>query len=146
MLFYTTSSFRNALARLMKKRKDGYQTVMADICSSIQDMPDNIIRDTNERIIQMPEYRIIKLRVPNSGRKLSKADGFRLVYFVSLKNDVVVFLTVYPKRGSQGIVNLSESEYIRLVNELTLENSTSTLHQVDIYNMMSEMSTNAMMG
>ena len=146
MLFYTTSSFRNALARLLKKRKDGYQTVVADICNSIQDMPDNILRDTNERIIQMPEYRIIKLRVPNSGRKLSKADGFRLIYFVSLKHDAVVFLTVYPKRGSQSVINLSEGEYVRLINELTCENTASSLHQVDVNDMMSKISANATIG
>ena len=48
----------------------------------LQSMPDNIIRDSNERFIQTPKYRIVKLRISNSAQKLSKANGFRLVYMV----------------------------------------------------------------
>ena len=60
MNFYTSSTFRETVADLVKKRKDGYQTVVADICENLKDMPANILRITNERIIQMTEYRIIK--------------------------------------------------------------------------------------
>lgn len=33
MNFYTTSTFRESLSTLLKKRKDGYRTVVDDICS-----------------------------------------------------------------------------------------------------------------
>ena len=95
-------------------------------------MPDNILRDTNERIIQTPEYRVVKLRVANSNLKLSKSNGFRLVYLVSLITDDVFLLTVFPKRGTKGISNIPNAEFVRLLNELSQETFSKLLHQVDI--------------
>ena len=114
-----------------------------DISQALNDMPDNILRDTNERIIQTPSYRIVKLRVANSGQRLSKADGFRLIYLVSLVSDDIVLLRVYPKRGPKSMVNVSNAEYIRLVNELFNESKANMLHQVDIANELAEISQNA---
>ena len=67
MLFYTTSTFRLTFAALTKKSKDGYSSVGTDICNALLDMPDNILRDTNDRIRHFAEYRVVKLRLPNSG-------------------------------------------------------------------------------
>lgn len=49
----------------MKKPKEGYTTVVSDICKALQDMPDNIARDTNDRIKMFEEYRVVKW--PSSG-------------------------------------------------------------------------------
>ena len=43
-------------------------SVVKDICDNLQKMPDNIIRDTNDRVKQFPKFRIVKLRIPNFGR------------------------------------------------------------------------------
>lgn len=106
MLFYTTSTFRETLAALTKKSKDGYMSVTKDVCKGLTNMPDNILRDTNDRIRHFADYRVVKLRLPNSGQNLSKPNGFRLIYWVSMKNDVAVLLRIYPKRGSQSAVDL----------------------------------------
>lgn len=132
MNFFTISTFRDVVASLIKKPREGYSSVVADICAELQSMPDNILRDTNERIIQTPEYRVVKLRVANSNLKLSKSNGFRLVYLVSLITDEVFLLTVFPKRGTKGISNIPNAEYVRLLNELFQETSSKLLHQVDI--------------
>lgn len=132
MNFFTISTFRDVVASLIKKPREGYSSVVADICAELQSMPDNILRDTNERIIQTPEYRVVKLRVANSNLKLSKSNGFRLVYLVSLITDEVFLLTVFPKRGTKGISNIPNAEYVRLLNELFQESSSKLLHQVDI--------------
>ena len=132
MNFFTISTFRDVVASLMKKPREGYSSVVADICAELQSMPDNILRDTNERIIQTPEYRVVKLRVANSNLKLSKSNGFRLVYLVSLITDDVFLLTVFPKRGTKGISNIPNAEFVRLLNELSQETSSKLLHQVDI--------------
>ena len=132
MNFFTISTFRDVLASLIKKPREGYSSVVADICAELQSMPDNILRDTNERIIQTPEYIVVKLRVANSNLKLSKSNGFRLVYLVSLITDDVFLLTVFPKRGTKGISNIPNAEYVRLLKELSLETSSKLLHQVDI--------------
>lgn len=141
MNFYTSSTFRECLEDLLKKRKEGYSSVPSDICKALLDVPDNILRDTNERIIQTPNFRIVKFRVPNSGQRLSKADGFRLIYIVSMVNDSLALLRVYPKRGAKSMVNISDAEYMRLVKEVMDESNDCKLHQVDITNMMAEIST-----
>ena len=46
MDFYTSTTFRESLAALTKKSKDGYMTVAKDICDALAEMPDNILRDT----------------------------------------------------------------------------------------------------
>ena len=111
------------------------------LLTALLDMPDNILRDTNERIIQAPNFRIVKLRVPNSGLRLSKADGFRLIYIVSMVSDNLALLRVYPKRGAKSMVNISDAEYLRLIKEVMVESNGCKLHQVDISDMMSEVST-----
>lgn len=143
MKFYTSSTFRETLNGLLKKRKEGYSSASVDICQALNDMPDNILRDTNERIIQTPKFRVVKLRVPNSGQRLSKADGFRLIYLVSLVSDDAVLLRVYPKRGAKSMVNISNAEYIRLINEVLDENSNGKLHEVDVTNGLAELSQKA---
>ena len=72
------------------------------------------------------------MRVANSNLKLSKSNGFRLVYLVSLITDDVFLLTVFPKRGTKGISNIPNAEYVRLLKELSQETSSKLLHQVDI--------------
>ena len=140
MNFYTISKFRDVVASLLKKPREGYASLVADICNELQSMPDNILRDSNERIIQTSEYRVVKIRMANSGQKLSKANGFRLVYFVSLVTNDVVLLTVFPKRGAKGIENIPAAEYIRLQFEVINESKSKTLHQVDIVNGLAELS------
>lgn len=141
MKFYTVSTFRNTLEGLMQKPRDGYMSVVDDICKALQKMPDNILRDTNDRVKQFPQFRIVKLRIANSGQHLPKSDGFRLIYFVSLVSDDVVLLRVYPKRGPQKAIDLVESEYTRLEYELLNESKAHSLHQVDINNLLAEIST-----
>ena len=108
-------------------------------------MESNIIRDTNDRIKQFENFRVVKLRLPNSGQHLSRPDGFRLIYYVSLISDHFALLRIYPKRGPQGIVDLVDEEYDRLLVEMVMENNSRALHQVDIKNSLDEMDTNANM-
>jgi len=141
MQFYTCSTFRETLINLTKKSRDGYMSVVKDICDNLQKMSDDILRNTNDRVKQFPKYRIVKLRLPNSGQRLSRPDGFRLIYLVSLVSDYVVLLRIYPKRGPQKAVNLIDAEYTRLESEVIIESKAGILHQVDIHNNLAELST-----
>ena len=145
MNFYTTSTFRQTLTSLTKKPKEGYKSVVKDICKALLSMEPNIIRDTNDRIKQFEDFRVIKLRLPNSGQRLSRPDGFRLIYYISLISDDVALLRIYPKRGPQGIVDLVDEEYDRLLVEMVVENNNKNLHQVDINNSLAELDTNTSM-
>ena len=143
MNFYTTTTFRESLAALTKKSKDGYMTVIKDVCDALTSMPDNILRETNDRVYQFPEYRVVKLRVVNSGQKLSKPNGFRLIYLVSMKHDSLVLMRIYPKRGPQAAVDLVNAEYTRLQMEVYNESKAKKLHQVDISNGLAEIGQKA---
>lgn len=145
MKFYTTSTFRQTLASLTKKPKEGYKSVIKDVCKALLSMEPSIIRDTNDRIKQFEDFRVVKLRLPNSGQHLSRPDGFRLIYYVSLISDDVALLRIYPKRGPQGIVDLVDEEYDRLLFEMVTENNNKTLHQVDIKNSLADLDTKANM-
>ena len=118
-------------------------SVVNDICTQLMGMDDIILRESNDRVRQQANYRIVKLRLPNSGLKLSKSNGFRLIYWVSLISDEVVLMCIYPKRGSQSAVDLVDAEYARLLEEMTNESQANMLHQVDITNALSELSTSA---
>ena len=141
MNFYTTSTFRQTLESLTKKPREGYGSVTKDIVKAFQSMPDTIIRDTNDRIKHYSDFRMVKLRLPNSGQHLSRPDGFRLIYWGSMTTDDVVLLRVYPKRGPQGTVDLVDEEYDRLLMEMVHESQLKSLHQVDIANLLAELST-----
>lgn len=140
---YTISTFRDVIISLTKKPREGYSSLINDICTVLQSMPINILRDSNERILQTSTFRVVKLRVCNSGQKLSKSNGFRLIYFISLHTDEMVLLNVFPKRGAKGISNIPSSEYKRILNALIKENDVRQLHQVDIANGLKELNQNA---
>ena len=54
----------------------------------------------------------------------------------------MTLLRIYPKRGPQGIVDIVDEEYDRLLLEMVTENNNKTLHQVDINNSLAELDTN----
>ncbi len=134
MNFYTSTSFRDSISKLTRKPKDGYVSVVTDICEALKSMDDSNFRDTNDRIRQEQNFRIIKYRVKNSHQNLPKNDAFRLIYWVSTKTDNLVLLTVYPKRGPLGINNLTNNEFKRLLKEMLDEKENSILQKVDITN------------
>lgn len=132
MNFFTTTSFRSAIQQLTRKPKNGYMSVVLDVCETLKSMPDNILRDTNDRIRQEQYFRMVKLRIGNSNQNLPKNDGFRLIYWVSIKSDNLVLLTIYPKRGPLAAANLTDAEFVRLLREMVEENKNQMLQQVDI--------------
>lgn len=132
MFFYTSTSFRSSISKLTRKSKDGYESVVKDICDALGSMDDSFLRETNDRIRQEQNFRIVKLRVKNSHQNLPKNDAFRLIYWVSTKSDNLVLLSIYPKRGPLGINNLTNDEFKRLLGEMLREKCDSILQKVDV--------------
>ena len=132
MFFYTSASFRSSISKLTRKSKDGYESVVKDICDALGSMDDSFLRETNDRIRQEQNFRIVKLRVKNSHQNLPKNDAFRLIYWVSTKSDNLVLLSIYPKRGPLGINNLTNDEFKRLLEEMLREKCDSILQKVDV--------------
>lgn len=132
MFFYTSTSFRSSISKLTRKSKDGYESVVKDICDALGSMDDSFLREANDRIRQEQNFRIVKLRVKNSHQNLPKNDAFRLIYWVSTKSDNLVLLSIYPKRGPLGINNLTNDEFKRLLEEMLREKCDSILQKVDV--------------
>ena len=67
------------------------------------------------------EFIVIKLRLPDKKQRLSKKDGYRLIYLVSKRTDNVVFLDVYPKNGPSQQLNISDDNLAVLLDQFALE-------------------------
>ncbi len=70
---------------------------------------------------------IIKLRLPDKHQRLSKKDGYRLIYLVSQQNETVAFLTIYPKNGPAQKLDISDEELTLLLEEFSEEASAGSL-------------------
>jgi len=129
-VFYSIQAFRNAIAKLCSKPKDGYGSVAKDICSSFVDKSIDEIRINRDMVLNEDNFTIIKLRVPNSGRNLSKKDGFRLLYLVHRQKEEVIFLYIYPKRGPQGLITLKDNDIISLLKDYVDEKQDLVSHDI----------------
>ena len=79
------------------------------------------------RILLEGDVIIIKLRLPDKKQHLSRKDGFRLIYLVSKKDEVVVFLDVYPKNGPLQQLDIEVNELKRLIQQFIDEVQMNTL-------------------
>ena len=131
MQYYSISAFREALNKLLKKPKDGYTSVVNDICNDFKEKTIDEIRNNRDMVFDDKTYRIVKLRLPNSLQKLSKSNGFRLIYYVNKKKDEVVFLYVYPKRGNLGLITISQERIISLLGDLIQESQDNKLTEMN---------------
>lgn len=77
---------------------------------------------------------VIKLRMPDKRQRLSKADGYRLIYMVMKQAPIVAFLDIYPKRGPLQQLDIEVNEINRLVMEFILELNDGQLVMHDITN------------
>ena len=75
--------------------------------------------------------------MPDKKQRLSKADGYRLIYMVMKNLPVVALLTVYPKRGPMQKLDLEDGELEMLMNAFSLESQTQ---QVVVHNINNNLS------
>lgn len=57
---------------LTRKPKDGYGSVVKDICDALSSMDDSFLRETRDMIRQEQNFRIVKLRVKTLIRNYQK--------------------------------------------------------------------------
>lgn len=108
--FVSISAFRTALSTLQKVKRGVYAGVTSEICKAFQGVSIEQIRANRDMILMDDDSVTIKLRLPDKRQRLSKADGYRLIYMVMKNVPVVVLLTVYPKRGPMQKFDLYENE------------------------------------
>jgi hypothetical protein len=90
-------------------------------------------------MVLLDDYSIVvKLRLPDKRQRLSKADGYRLIYMVMKQVPLVVQLDIYPKRGPSQQLDIERFEIERLVSEFRAEMLSDILVEHDINNNLEE--------
>lgn len=131
--FFSVSSFRPRLAALLKVKRGVYAGVSEEICNAFHNLSIEQIRANRDMVLMSSESITIKLRMPDRKQRLSKSDGYRLIYLVLKNLPVVVLLDVYPKRGPMQQLDIPDNEVNRLVSEFyeELENNTLLAHDIN---------------
>lgn len=129
--FVSIAAFRTALDNLLKVKKGVYANVPLEICKAFQDVPIEQIRQNSDLILMDNDSITIKLRLPDKKLKLSRANGYRLIYVVMKQVPVVGLLTVYPKRGPMQKLDLESGELEMLMNAFSIESKSQ---QVVVHN------------
>ena len=78
-------------------------------------------------ILMDDEHIIIKLRMQDKKHRLSKKDGYRLIYIVYKKQEEVGLLDVYPKNGPMQQLYIDDEEVVRLVQQYLEEKKHGVL-------------------
>lgn len=130
--FVSITAFRTALDALLKVRRGVYITAPSEICNAFKDISIEQIRANRDMILMDNDSITIKLRLPDKKQRLSKADGYRLIYMVMKNVPVVAFLTVYPKRGPLQKLDLEENELSELINTFYVESQARQIVIHDI--------------
>ena len=75
---------------------------------------------------------VIKLRLPDKKQRLSKKDGYRLIYLVSKISETVVFLDIYPKNGPSQQLDISDKDLAILLEKFAEEEQNRSLIDYEI--------------
>lgn len=130
--FKTISTFRKRLIELLKVRRNVYAGISGELNKEFAEKPIEQIRQNNDMILIEGDLIIIKLRLPDKKQRLSRKDGFRLIYLVSKINDLVVFLDIYPKNGPLQQLDIDDIEIKRLITEFIEESENESLEEYPI--------------
>lgn len=137
--FASITAFRKRLAELLKVKRGVYAGVKAEICQAFNDVSIDQIRTNRDMILIDNETIIIKLRLPDKRQRLSKSDGYRLIYMVMKHTPLVVFLDIYPKRGPMQQLDIDDKELNRLLQQFVEEFNGNSIVFHDMANDMAEM-------
>lgn len=136
--FVSISTFRLALAELIKVKRGVYAGVTTEICKAFQNASIEEIRSNRDMILMDNNSVVIKLRLSDKKQRLSKADGYRLIYMVLKNVPVVALLTVYPKRGPLQKLDLETGELAQLLNTFSSESNAQQIVVHDISDNLKE--------
>lgn len=130
--FKTTTSFRLSIESMLKVKRGVYSGVEKEIKEAFRGKSMQDILTSREMIQIKSSSVVVKFRLKDSKRHLSKSDGYRLIYAASKDTDTVVFMDIYPKIGPKQKLNISEQELDCLLDEATREALENRLQSFDI--------------
>ena len=130
--FSAITYFNTRIAALKDVRRGVYATVEDEIRTSFKGLTIEQIRQNRDMILFNDEYIVIKLRMPDKKHRLSKKDGYRLIYSVYKDTEEVVFLDVYPKNVPSQQLDIDDAQLIELVSQLADEREEGRLTPFEI--------------
>lgn len=125
--FETISHFRARLQELMEYRRGVYAGAGNEVTTAFRGVPIEQIRQNRDMILMQNDAVAIKLRLPDRRQRLSRKDGYRLIYLVSMVEERVAFLDIYPKRGPLQQLDIPDAELMRLLALYVEEGSRDAL-------------------
>lgn len=130
--FNTTSNFRTRLQALLKVKKGVYAGVEEELRKSFIGLSMIDILNNRDMILMDDPLVVIKLRLPDHKHKLSKKDGYRLIYMAYRNKKSVVFLDIYPKNGPSQQLDIDDDALLDLIEEYNEESLSNALVAYDI--------------
>ncbi|MBR4215986.1 MAG: hypothetical protein IKP73_06715 [Bacteroidales bacterium] len=136
--FASIESFRKRLNELLEVKRGVYGGVKDEICKEFCSSTIEQIRQNRDMILISNDSIVVKLRLPDKKQRLSKADGYRLIYMVMKQVPLVIFLDIYPKRGPKQQLDIEDNEINKLISDFITENESNTIVLHDINNGLAE--------
>ena len=130
--FSAIANFVSRIEVLKSIRRGVYATVENEVEAAFRGLAIEQIRQNYDMILMDSEQIIIKLRLPDKKQRLSKKDGYRLIYLVYKNREEVAFLDIYPKNGPMQQLDIDDSAVADLVKQYAVEKEKGLLTVIDI--------------
>lgn len=86
-------------------RKKKFKRILEDINSVLTELENGTLVGDRLEGIQLPESTAAyKVRIANSSANVGKSNGFRLLYYVAIEDEIYL-LTIYSKKDDERIPN-----------------------------------------
>lgn len=133
MIIFNAISYFLQRVKVLKDVKRGvYFTVEEEVKASFAGATIEEIRQNRDMILLDDEHIIIKLRMQDRKHKLSKKDGYRLIYIVYKEREEVGLLDVYPKNGPMQQLDIDDKQVVFLVQQYKEEKENGLLAKYTI--------------
>ena len=130
--FSAIANFISRIEVLKSVRRGVYSTVEDEVSTAFRGASIEQIRQNYDMILMDSERIIIKLRLPDKKHRLSKKDGYRLIYLVYKDREEVAFLDIYPKNGPMQQLDIEDSTVIDLVKQYAIEKEQGLLTVINV--------------
>ncbi len=125
--FKAIGYFLERVQALKDVKRGVYATVEDEVKASFRGLSIDQIRQNRDMILMDDEHVVIKLRMPDRKHRLSKRDGYRLIYVVYKTVEEVGLLDVYPKNGPMQQLDIDDTEVVRLMQQYLLGKEQGSL-------------------
>ena len=125
--FSSIAYFQSRLTTLKEMKRGVYATVEDEVKAAFKGVSIEQIRQNYDMILLDDPRIVIKLRLPDKKHRLSKRDGYRLIYLVYKDSEEVAFLDIYPKNGPMQQLDIDDDNVVELVRQYVDEKERGML-------------------